>query len=69
MAVAYFPRTLLCLVIFVASALLIRIIPILLFVVPGVAMYLLNRVLEKVFYQQMSEEQKEEEDRKREMNF
>ncbi|MGN0484562.1 MAG: YesL family protein [Lachnospiraceae bacterium] len=65
MAVAHFPKTILCMVIVVAGGVVLRFIPIFVFIVPGGVAFLLSVILEKVFYSHMTDEQKKEEDLQR----
>lgn len=60
-AVANLPRTLLVGVILLVSYFLIYIMPVLILLIPGLTMWLLNAVLEKVYRKYMSEEDLENE--------
>lgn len=62
LAVAHFPQSLLCLLIVVVGAVLVYICPLLIVIVPALAMIFLNRILEKIYYKYMTEEQKMAED-------
>lgn len=61
-AIAHLPKTLLCLLIMIFAGLMIYIVPITICIVPAAVTLLLNRILEKIFYIYMTDEQKQIED-------
>ena len=64
LAIAHFPKTIVCFLIVVVSGLMIYLLPILICILPAGTMMLLNVFLEKIFYRYMSEEQRMVEDQK-----
>lgn len=67
MAVAHLPWSFLIMVLFVLTLLLTLILPVLIFVLPAIYMWMCNLILERIFCKYMSEEElKEEEERNRE---
>lgn len=64
MAVAHFPRSLLILLLFVITMLLLRLLPFGILFLPACLTWLYNKILEKIFRKYMSEEAIKEEDEK-----